>query len=160
VKVLILDFLRTGLFGDVEIGMDRTDILSLVGPPDDWSIDGATLHRADPWATSTTWKYGGIQLGFGREGRLVHIHSSLVGELVGGAQIDIDPWILQRGVLREVIEEQLMRANIGYEEIEPFLNGTTVLRVGPGIELTFVEEAVPGLSVLGLDSFSYVRIIT
>jgi hypothetical protein len=75
----LLEFFRTGKFGQVDLGMTRTEVKQLIGPPDDiWESDGRSIEE------SAIWIYGGIEFFW-------------MGNIPGLHMISFQPWKLFEG---------------------------------------------------------------
>lgn len=161
VNVSMQDFLRTGEFGPVRLGLSRRQLRGLLGEPEDWGVFPRAKHNA------TIWKYGDIEFHFHfREDALVGVFADGVEELRGGGAIDLDPWVLNGHALVEQVLGELAAANISCQRI-PWTHDDATERflVGAGVELLFLDEtqhmfydegvsppAKPGMT---FDGFSY-----
>src|SRR5690242_2367970 len=68
-------FLRTGMFGEIHLGMRHSEVFAILGEPDDWAgYDTARRRQPDEpewyvsdapsWEHAAIWKYGEIELHF------------------------------------------------------------------------------------------------
>ena len=136
VSVSMQDFLRTGEFGPVRLGISRRQLRGHLGEPEDWGPAPRAKHNA------AIWKYGDIEFHFHfREDSLVGIFADGVEELRGGGAIDLDPWVLNGAALEEQVLKDLAAVNIACERI-PWAHedATERFRVGAGVELLFLDE--------------------
>jgi hypothetical protein len=108
-------FLRTGTLGPIHLGMSRDEVRGRLGEPD---AMGGTSRQ---YRTPSLWKYGDIELIYGR-----HYADPLSGILmdgfelpVGGPQLALDPWILRGGMSLEEAGDHLRVAGIAYSR-EPW----------------------------------------
>jgi len=161
VSVWMQDFLRTGAFGPIRLGLSRRRLRGHLGEPEDWGPAPRAKHNA------SIWKYGDIEFHFHfREDSLVGIFADGVEELRGGGSLDLDPWVLNGAALEEQVLEELAAANISCQRI-PWAHddATERFRVGAGVQLLFLDErqhlfdsdgvsplARPGMT---FDGFSY-----
>ena len=159
ITVSMQDFLRTGEFGPVRLGMLRGQIRSLLGEPEDWGPSPRAKHNVG------IWKYGDIEFHF-NEDVLWLLFADDIGTLDGGKAIDFDPWVLSGAASAESVLVDLEAAGISCQRIPwSFDDGTERYHVGAGIELLFLDEsqhlfctegaspnAKPGMT---FDSFSY-----
>src|SRR6185503_14848998 len=94
-NISLKDFLRTGEFGSVKFGLDRTEVTEILGRPDD--IGGASQKYREPGF----WKYGDVELFFDRQTRrlcLILMNFWEPNFPRGGVAINLDPWIIRGGL--------------------------------------------------------------
>lgn len=128
------DFLRTGEFGPVRLGVSRAELQGYLGEPEDWGPAPKAKHHAG------IWKYGDIEFHFNGD-TLWLIFADDVEELRGGETIDLDPWILDGNALVEQVLEGLAAAHIPYQRIVWALDDDTErFLAGAGVELLFSDE--------------------
>lgn len=160
-KVSLKEFICTGSFGSVQVGMKKTQVESLLGIPDGYSSE-KTHHAADIWV------YGDIQFFFGWEvaDELWLIHWDWWGVPTGGRGIDLDPWIIHYGVSRKEIEEELKRYQINYSDSTRSTDnsiGAIRISIGVGVELGFCNdegsEKLDGLSFSSLNKKCFPEIL-
>ena len=134
VVVSMLDFLRTGEFGPVRLGISRAQLRGHLGEPEEWGPAPKAKHHAG------IWKYGDIEFHFNGDA-LWLIFADHVEQLHGGRAIDLDPWILGGAASVEQVLESLTAAHIPYQRIVWTLDDDTErLLVGAGVELLFLDE--------------------
>lgn len=155
------DFLRTGEFGPIRLGLSRRQLRGHLGEPEDWGPAPRAKHNAG------IWKYGDIEFHFHfREDSLIGIFADGVEELRGGGAMDLDPWVLNGAALAGQVLEALAAADISCQRIPwPHEDATERFRVEAGVELLFLDEAQhmfcdEGVSPLAkpgmtFDGFSY-----
>lgn len=161
VSVSMRDFLRTGEFGPVRLGISRRQLRGHFGEPEDWVPAPRAKHNAG------IWKYGDIEFHFHfREDTLVRIFADAVEELRGGRAIELDPWVFNGAASTKQVLESLAAAHIPYERVLwAHEDATERCRAGAGVELLFLDEtqhlfcdegvspfARPGMT---FDGFSY-----
>ena len=136
VTVSMQDFLRTGEFGPVRLGLTRDQLRGYLGAPEDW---GPT-PKAERYAQ--IWKYGDIEFhSHFKEDALVSLFADHVGTLRGGRAIDLDPWVLNGDALVGQVLKSLTLAQIPYQRIPWALDDDTErYLVGAGVELLFWDE--------------------
>ena len=158
-SVSMQDFLRTGEFGPVHLGISRRQLRDHLGEPEDWGPAPKAKHHAG------IWKYDDIEFHFSGEA-LWLIFADHVEKLHGGRAIDLDTWILDGGALVGQVLEGLAAAYLPYQRIPWALDDATErFLVGAGVELLFLDEtqhmfcdeevsprARPGMT---FDGFSY-----
>ena len=134
VSVSMQDFLRTGEFGPVCLGISRRQVRGHLGEPEDWGPAPRAKHNAG------IWKYGDIEFHFSGDA-LWLIFANPVEKLHGGRAIDLDPWVLDGDASVNQVLEGLAAADIAYERI-PWAHedATGRFRVGAGVELLFLDE--------------------
>lgn len=126
-RVDLLDFLRSGRFGSVQLGMSRAQLFLFAGLP------------TQPSPEATFWNYGNIEFHF-VDDRLYLIHTEpFHGILDGGPTIDLNLWKLQPGITLHAVEEKL--TNVGIEYHKSAAYGIHFLLVGTGITLGFNNES-------------------
>jgi hypothetical protein len=153
------DFLKTGEFGPIRLGISRRQLRGHLGEPEDWGPAPRAKHNAG------IWKYGDVEFHFSGD-TLWLIFADNVENLDGGKAIDLDPWTLNGAATVESVLQTLVEAHIPCQRIEWTLDdGTERFRVGVGVELLFLDEtrhlfdsdgvsslARPGMT---FDGFSY-----
>lgn len=90
IAISILDFLRTGNFGPVKIGMLRDEIIAKLGLPDWYYPDGQNHMSA------SLWSYGGVQLSFYDALHKIYFKPQYFNE-PDTTNIRVNPWIFERG---------------------------------------------------------------
>ncbi|WNJ16897.1 hypothetical protein [Pontibacter sp. G13] len=87
----LTQFLQTGKFGFIPLGISKSELETQGFPPEDWG-------GAKSKAKAGVWRYGNFELHFDREDRLKMIFNDYLDELDGGQSIKIeDYWILEHG---------------------------------------------------------------
>jgi hypothetical protein len=103
-KLDILQFVLTGNFCNIDIGITKDKLISIGLTPDNW-LDEKTIE------TSGLWRFGNIEFYFDETNRLISIFSDYVAnKLDGGQKIQIiNYWLLKRRkiTLQKTIEELL-----------------------------------------------------
>jgi hypothetical protein len=142
IAVSMQDFLRTGEFGVVSLGLTRRQLRGCLGEPEQWGPAPRAKHNAG------VWKYGDIEFFFHfREDVLVGIFADNIKTLNGGSTIDLEPWVLNSSLTVKQALREFEDAGIPCERIEWKLNdGTERFRVGAGVELVFWDEAQPSFN--------------
>jgi hypothetical protein len=135
-KVSLKDFIITGIFGPFHLGMTRSQIKALLGSPDE--VGGVSRKNKVP----SIWKYGDIELHYKNDNdSLFMIYLDNFDIPNGGSKIDLEPWIIRRGISRKVVEEQMIQNQINYCVLEsPYDENNSRLVIGIGIELLFIEK--------------------
>ena len=128
------DFLRTGAFGPIRLGISRRHLRGHLGEPEDWGPTPRAKHNAG------IWKYGDIEFHFNGD-VLWLIFADNVEKMQGGRAIDLDPWVLDGGALVGHILESLAAAYIPYQPMPWALDDATERFLGgAGVELLFLDE--------------------
>ena len=159
INISMQDFLRTGEFGPVFLGMSRGQIRGLLGAPEDWGPAPRAKHNAG------IWKYGDIEFHFSGD-TLWLIFADDVEELKGGRTIDLDSWVFNEAATVKQVLRDLEKAHIPCQRIDWKLdNSTERFQVGVGVELIFWDvhqyssnaEELPPLATLDMtfNGFSY-----
>ena len=110
--VSFLEWLRTGRFGPIHLGMSRTEVEGALGPP---PVTGGTSRRR---RTPTLWKYGDVELHFGqtREDPLDMLFLEGFSVPSGGQTLTLDPWTLRGGMGLEEAIRQLQATALSFEQ--------------------------------------------
>ncbi len=133
IEIALLEFARAGSFGPVTLGLDRERIRGLLASPDDWSAPDRTDRNA------AIWKYGTTEFHF-EEHVLRLIHSDTFGVPDGGGRLDLDPWVLQRGLALPDLESAMTAEAIPCRrEPYPYEPGAVVLRSAESVHFLFVS---------------------
>ena len=135
IAVSMQDFLRTGEFGPVSLGLTRRQLRDCLGNPEDWGpYPKAEQHAA-------IWKYGDVEFFFHfQEDALGGIFADHIGTLKGGGAIDLDPWVLSGNLTVKQALRDFDGADISCDRIDWTFDDTTErFRVGVGVELIFVD---------------------
>ena len=110
IEVSLLDFAKTGKLGPIYLGQSRIEVNSILGDPPLW---GTQKYMS----VSSIWRYGDIEIYFADE--VVDMIFSDQGDFTnGGESIDIDPWIIRRGLERSYFERELASLGVSYTSEE------------------------------------------
>lgn len=147
VGVSLLEFARSGTFGPVGLGLDRRRTVRLLGAPDEWGAPFKSFKKA------AIWKYGTTEFHFSRD-VIWLIHSDDFDVPDGGSRLDLEPWVLHRGMALSALERAMTAAAIP-RRIEPcrYEPGAVVLTTAPGVRFVFTET--DHSPALGLSAFSH-----
>ena len=150
VRVSLLEWLRTGLFGPLHLGMTRLEVRDLLGPAEDWS------SARNPDGSSAIWKYGDFEFYFdGHDAPLHLLRADSFRVPSGGQTMALDPWILRRGLSRRALARRLTAEGIphGWRRW-PYDNNLLLLDVRPVLTLTFIRRRGASSPPSGLHAFS------
>lgn len=151
--VSLKEFIRTGEFGPVRLGMTREAVVAALGPP---ASRGPASRTGLPPGID---QYGDIEFHFDEhDGTLWLIHLEELARIRvprGGDGFELDPWIIQADLTAEALEAALaglgVRYAIGPDRWHP---GCRELKTESNVKFLFVDE-VTGLGVpAGLDALS------
>jgi hypothetical protein len=155
ITVSLKDVVMGGVFGPVHVDFTRAQVHDILGDPEDWMVLSRRVSRrvkksATPWIRSGIWMYGDIEFHFwsddGWEDRLMLIYTDDFTIPTGGKAIDLDPWIIRRGLTQQEAERELRAARIEFRRIaHRFEKDVTGLAVGSRIRLWF-EWTAPDAS--------------
>jgi hypothetical protein len=149
IEVSLRDWLATGRFGDITLGLSRDDVTAAVGPPE--AVGGTSRRHRLP----AIWKYGDVELHFARTGgRLALIHLEPPDAPSGGRGIALAAGPLRGGRARDAVERWLDSEGIAHRLEAPGDTDTARLVTPSGVVLTFVERAAPYSSPPGLFALS------
>lgn len=149
--VSLEEFFRTGTLGEIQLGMPRESVLSLLGPTVWWGPSDATTFE-----TATIWKYGDIEFYFSRANRLFQIFSDDFEIPTGGKTLHIDPWVIHDKMLAETLKAALDEARIPFTVQDvPTLPGVIQIATAGNVRLMCRIELEPDddFEELGLFSF-------
>lgn len=147
-EVKLKEFLRTGKYGPVGLGMSSEDVKAALGFPD---VVGETRGKKPRPAL---FKYGDWEFHFaprqGQGDRLVLIFTDDFDVPSGGSKVKLDPWVIESGLPLEAAEKEFDRAGLKYRRSQPaHLPGTTILAIEGGASLSFsdvgFDSRPPGL---------------
>lgn len=154
IDINVLDFLRTGKFGPLALGMTREDVLDFLGPPDDYSVPRRRRR------TSDILKWGDFEFYFsGAQDCLTTIFMDTFtgpsGTPQGGSRLRLETWVLREGLPRKEFEEQAKSAGLTLHQAEAGIQNQCHLQTGAGVRVGFLETADEYDPPVGLWSISY-----
>ena len=133
--ISLLEFARTGAFAGIMIGHSRQLIESILGLPETWGMPPTRIETAE------IWKYGDIEFYF-HDDELWMIFSDTFEIPVGGASINLDPWIIRYGMRQHDFEAGLRQEHITFTCAENRYNdGEIDLTTDAKVCFTFRESA-------------------
>jgi hypothetical protein len=119
----LTEFIKTGCFGFIELGMSKTEIETQFFPPENW------LNKKSK-ESSEIWRYGNFELHFNNTLNLSGIFNDYLPELNGGENINIkDYWLLQKGTYNPTLGEAIQSLNkigVDYCKTTPSLELVTL----------------------------------
>lgn len=122
-------------------GVDHDGLRELVGPPSSWGPQ-KTREKAE------IWRFGNVEFHFSNW-KVYLIFSDHDDLTDGGRFLRIDPWIVRRGLERDVLQVALFEAGIACETIIPDYDPTQrLVRTQSGAVFTFNECSLDGESGL------------
>jgi hypothetical protein len=139
------EFARSGRLGPLSIGLHRNQVSDLLGPPTDW------LNK-QPVDRSAIWKYGDLELYYDDVDCVYMIHFDWFEVPVGGAALQLSPWLLRRGLPLEDLENALHSADIQYSTTPDKWNSDCVRTVTTA-GVSFVVQVKGEAFNLGLCEF-------
>jgi hypothetical protein len=138
VKISIRNFLHSGSFGPLGIGMLREEVRNILGKPDAFSV----LSQGE--RLPTIWKYGVIEFHFDPHTDqiwLIHADGFTYHPLHAGSAIDLVPWWMTPNATLEQALEALSTDGIPVEPVDRLYDEYDIhLRVGSGVELYFEQQ--------------------
>ncbi len=135
-KASLKDFVQTGAFGFIELGMSRTTVQQHLGSPDDW------IASAPNFQTSTSWWYGDIEFLF-RNDELYRIlmDDFSVLNVSGGSKVELDAWFINGSLTCANAEHLLSENGITYRKQDfPYNDNGVHLVTSAGTVLAFCGE--------------------
>jgi hypothetical protein len=145
IRTSILDLAASGDLGSLCHDLSHDELRMLLGSPSDWGTQ-ATQERAD------IWRYGDIEFHF--INRKVYLIFSDHGDMtLTNGSLQIDPWILRRGLALEDFESALAEASIPYETVVHDFDPTQrIVTTISGARFTFTDD--PDDDFSGLTAWS------
>jgi len=144
-KLSLIDVIknRDGVSG--LLGLSQTELRELLGEPSGWGID----QKVD---NARIWRYGDIEFHF--SDRVVcMLYSDHNHMTVGAGLLEIDPWVVRRGLSCRDFENALKSEFVPYtSEVHEFDECQKVVTTPSGARFSFIEDS-DGYSI-GLDSWS------
>ena len=149
-KIYIEEFLKTGQFGPIKIGISKEQSLSLLGTPDsDTDLDGP----------GSILMYGWYEFFFDPEGQLKSMQNDNYDPSDSktynfkNEKIEVDPWFLNEKPNQTIedISNLLANSNIGYKKIK--YHGRVVLQTEADVVVDFDEDE----NELGVKSLMGIR---
>ena len=109
-KVSLQEFIRTGKFGPIELGMGRAQVETILGAPDAWT---AQENKAD----ASIWKYGDVEFYFQNHALwMIFMDDFTVPN--GGSKIGLEPWIIGGQLTLSRAEKEPKLAAIAYQKTD------------------------------------------
>jgi hypothetical protein len=140
-KVDLLEFMRTGAFGDLRLGMNSNQVLKFIGPPEDYSTAPASPQ---------IWKVGSVELMF--ENDVLMSIEQKVTESGSWPTLEISPASLAQSQAlteRELVEHSRTLGVTVVELRRPsYLGATTIALLENDVRLVFEQDHLMTLSVL------------
>jgi hypothetical protein len=149
IQVELLEFLRTGDFGGITLGMTRQQIIDLLGIPPNWMI----TKRRKRFEISPIWRYGSMEFYFAENSGAFHMIFTDHFPLEGSETLSIiDPWLLRGGLTFDEALTLLIPTGLPYQIAPELHTGVTYLTFASGVKISF--EANEPNRPLRLSSFS------
>lgn len=154
-EVNLQDFLRTGNFGPISLGMTHDQIASKLGVPEGWADpfhpDYELCHLG--YGAYPIWTYGGIEFFFGELGdtksHLTGIYTDHLDLMITKGQIvRLNAWLFDRGnnVLLSEMKQALESERIAYKIDETLIYGQLLLESGIMIGYEYDSNAISVIS--------------
>ena len=126
-------------------GLSHTELRELLGMPTGWGID-------QKMEVARIWRYGDIEFHF-NDNVVWMLYSDHNHMTIGAGLLEIDPWILRRGLNRTDFENALKKESIPYtSRVHEFDECQKVVTTPSGAQFSFIEDS-DGYSI-GMDSWS------
>jgi hypothetical protein len=150
VTVQLEEFLRTGEFGPVRLGMTRDDLVRTLGEPAD--LGGASRSQPRP----PIWRYGDVEFHFDPTTELLHlVFADDFDQIHGALGLAVEPGWLRGGLPLEVALAQLVDAGLQHAvRVPDYDPGQVVLELESGVLLGFVAAPEHPSGKRGLVFFS------
>jgi len=148
IDVSLRDFLQTGRFGPVELGMPSAKVEGFLGAAD--SLGASSSRARRPFL----WKYGEVEFHFlprkGKDDQLVLVFLEHFNVPSGGPKVRIDPWFIRGGLSLDAVEREFRAAGLKTRSFRrEHLQGATELVVEKGASLLFGGEGLYSISFSG-----------
>ena len=140
----LTEFLKTGTFGFINLGLTKAELESQLFPPEDW-MERTKAHDKD---NTPIWRYGNFELHFDEKQQVRCIFNDYVPHLDGGESIQItDWWIIEPEVNSPTVLQALKSLNtlnLDFEKVTGQFDNVT-FRLQSGVRLIFhpPEELSP-----------------
>ena len=143
-KVSLREWIATGRFGAIELGVMRADVEHHLGLPPQWSMPAKTPQSA------TIWKYGDIEFYF-QDDKLWMIFADDFEVPRGAANLELKTWIVERTCQPSEMERHLNDANVAYRvEDFPYADNGVRIIAQSGATLTFCGEDAARLELVSV----------
>lgn len=138
-SISMRDFLRTGKFGEIQLGDSVEKLRDFLGEPPIVS----SSSRSNP--KPGIWKYGDIEFHLTHDrARVWMIYCDSFDDLKIGNSASIDNWFFRGHAACEVVERELSAAQISFNRLDmPHEPTGYLLRLGSGVELMFSTGTNP-----------------
>ncbi len=131
-RASLLELLRDGRLGPIEIGCLRDRLIELLGPPTD---SDSTIDQ------SQILRYGDVEFHLDHTTSCVNlIHmDAFSGVPRGDGMLELDPWIIRDSLVREDLERELRANGVWFCEVTPqdSVDESVRLRIGENAEVIF-----------------------
>jgi hypothetical protein len=132
ISISLLEFLRTGRFDFIKIGMSRVHVLQVFPEPEEWGL-------GNTWQHAGIWRYGNFELHF-QDDTLIRIFNDYFPNIDGGQYLDIDAWILNKKLSLLTLQAALNQSKISYQTY-PNQSDQIIVKILPShVELLFCPE--------------------
>lgn len=131
IKIDLLDFIKTGKFDHLKLGMSKEEVLRVFPEPEYWGTE--KKYRLDP-----VWLYGNFELHFQDE-NLFMIFNDYVDSLDGGLILEIDPWIFKPDQKIRISDfiNSLIAEKIDFTKTTNIVDQVILSGIGTDIQITF-----------------------
>ena len=155
VKIDFRDFLKTGQFGPVQLGMTQDEVRQLLGNPQDWG--GQFPWKTNELGQNATsddsypiWKYDEMEFHFGDQERRLWLiwcdHLDLLKS--DGKVFQLFRWVFETVPLsREKLEQGLTSEGIDYTVKDLKYHGQLMLASGVEISYEYDSAIVSGIGI-------------
>jgi len=139
VSVSMREFLRTGKFGEIQLGDTTEKLQNYFGEPP--IVGGSSRRNRKPGI----WKYGDVEFHLTQDRKRVWlIFCDTFEELQMGRTVSIDRWFFQGHAACELVEKELSAAQIKFHRLNmPHEPTGYLLRLDSGVELMFSTGSNP-----------------
>jgi len=122
ISIDLEDFIKSGKFDHLKVGMTKDEVLNVFPEPEDWS-------NAAYYLSSNIWRYGNFELHF-EEDTLLMIFNYYIAEMDGGESLEVKRWIFEPENDRRLIEimRKLNTERLSFE-VESDSIGRTILHI-------------------------------
>jgi hypothetical protein len=159
IQVELLDFLHTGNFGGITLGITRQQIIDLVGNPPEWHVRGR--GRKKRFEAASIWKYGSMEFFFAENSGAFHMIYTDHFPLEGCETLTIiDPWLLRGGLTLDDALTLIKPTNLSYQLAPEPTTGDMYLTFASGVEISFTPNDQTGSLELSSFLLSADRILT
>ena len=152
-EIDLKQFIRTGKFDYLKLGMTKEEVLKTLPEPED--------HSGWDFMKSNIWYYGNFELHF-KEDQLFMMFTDHINSIDGGATFKVDTWIIGKPEENRLINFMvvLIREKIDFVKITNIMGQVILKGIDTGIKLVFdlPDRVTPDTEIKDPNDFELVAI--